>query len=189
MVGSRDPRRAASAIAGWPATWRAKDAASYGDAIGGAHAIVLAVPFDTVDAILAENRARFGSGALVIDVTVPVSFEDGKATLAEVPEGSASEHVKAHVPPHVRVAAAFKTVPAHILDEIERPLDCDEFVCGDSPEARADAVTLVQAIRGLRAVDLGPLARARSIEHLTYLAIGINRKNKIRDARFRIVGL
>ena len=33
------------------------------------------------------------------------------------------------------------------------------------------------------------LARARAIEHLTLLAIGINRRHKIHDARFRIVGL
>jgi hypothetical protein len=33
------------------------------------------------------------------------------------------------------------------------------------------------------------LSRARSIEHLTALAIAINRRHKIHDARFRIVGL
>jgi len=48
---------------------------------------------------------------------------------------------------------------------------------------------LVQALQGLRAVDVGPLARARAIEHLALLAIGINRVHKIRDARFRVVGL
>ena len=47
----------------------------------------------------------------------------------------------------------------------------------------------MQAVPGLRAIDVGPLSRARSIEHLTLLAIGINRRHKIHDARFKIVGL
>jgi predicted dinucleotide-binding enzyme len=48
---------------------------------------------------------------------------------------------------------------------------------------------LVELLPGLRPVDVGPLSRARSIEHLTALAIAINRRHKIHDARFRIVGL
>jgi predicted dinucleotide-binding enzyme len=38
-------------------------------------------------------------------------------------------------------------------------------------------------------VDVGPLSRAASIEQLTALAIAINRRHKIREARFRVVGL
>jgi predicted dinucleotide-binding enzyme len=106
-----------------------------------------------------------------------------------VPEGSAAEHVKARLPAHTRLAATFKTVPASLLGDLDRTLDCDEFVCGDSDEARAGARDLVQAVPGLRAIDVGPLSRARSIEHLTLLAVGINRRHKIHDARFRIVGL
>lgn len=189
VVGSRDPQRAAAAAAGWPATGTAISTAGYGNAIAACPIVLVTVPFQTVAAILADHHARFVEGALVVDVTVPISFEGGKAALADVADGSAAEHIKARVPAHVRVAVAFKTVPAHLLNDLDRALDCDEFVCGDSPESRAETAALVGALAGLRAVDVGPLARARSIEHLTLLAIGINRKHRIRDARFRIVGL
>ena len=106
-----------------------------------------------------------------------------------VAEGSAAQHVRAHLPPHVRVAGAFKTIPAHLLDDLERPLDCDEFVCGDSETARAQTSALVELLPGLRAVDVGVLSRAASVEHVTALAIAINRRHKIHDARFRVVGL
>jgi NADPH-dependent F420 reductase len=109
--------------------------------------------------------------------------------LAPVADGSAAEHVRARLPEHVRVAAAFKTLPAHVLDDIGRPLDCDEFVCGDSPESRERARSIVEMLAALRAVDVGPLSRARAIEQLTLLAIAINRRHKIHDARFRVVGL
>ena len=61
--------------------------------------------------------------------------------------------------------------PRTCSERAMQPLDCDEFVCGDSDEARARAVELVSMLPGLRAVDVGPLSRARSIEHLTALAI------------------
>jgi hypothetical protein len=187
VVGSRNPTQAAESVRAWRVSDRVS-VATYVDAVARADRVILALPFDAIAATLERLRGTFTRG-LVIDVSVPVVFEAGQAALARVPEGSAAEHVRARLPPEVAVAAAFKTIPAHVLDEVDRPLDCDEFVCGDSGDARAAAVELVEAIAGLRAIDVGPLSRARSIEHLTLLAIGINRRHKSQDARFRIVGL
>jgi 8-hydroxy-5-deazaflavin:NADPH oxidoreductase len=150
---------------------------------------VLAVPFGSIDPLLAELRPHFKPGMVVIDVTVPVTFSGGKMAMVEVAEGSASEHVRALLPEAVQLAGTFKTIPAHLLGDGDTPLDCDEFVCGDSDESRRRAMQLVELLPGLRPVDVGPLSRARSIEHLTALAIAINRRHKIHDARFRIVGL
>jgi NADPH-dependent F420 reductase len=189
VVGSRDPQRAGSAIAEWPAAARSSRAADYGEAIAAARVVVLAVPFDAAASILERHQESFAPQTLVIDVTVPLTFSGGTVMLSVPAEGSAAEHVRARLPAHARLAAAFKTVPAHLLNDPARSLDCDEFVCGDSAEARSEASAIVEAMEGLRAVDVGPLTRARSIEHLTLLAIGINRRHKIHDARFRIVGL
>src|SRR6185437_13338382 len=101
------------------------------------------------------------------DVTVPVTFAGGRMAMLPVAEGSAAEHVRARLPPHVRLAGTFKTIPARLLGEVDRPVDCDEFVCGDSEAARVEAAALVRLVPGVRAVDVGPLVRARSIEHLT----------------------
>ena len=80
-------------------------------------------------------------------------------------------------------------MPAHLLAESDEPLECDDFVCGDSDGARSEAAALVEPAAGSACVDVGPLSRARSIEHLTFLAIAINRRHKVSDARFRVVGL
>ncbi len=189
IVGSRDPKRAAEAIAGWAMPAGSIRTASYRDAIAAAAIVVLAVPFDTLEELLSRHRADFAAGALIIDVSVPVIFSGGTVTLADVPDGSAAEYVKARLRDDLRVAVAFKTVPARLLDAVAQPLDCDEFVCGDSSEAREGAMALVRMLHGLRPVDVGPLSRARAIEHVTFLAIAINRRHKIHDARFRVVGL
>jgi NADPH-dependent F420 reductase len=189
VVGSRDPERARSVIAEWGSTAQPIEVAGYAAAVEQADVAVLAVPFTSVDALLEEVRSSFKDGAVLIDVTVPITFAAGKMAMLDVAEGSASEHVRARLPAAVGLAAAFKTVPAHLLAAADEPLDCDEFVCGDSDQARAQAIELVRMLPGLRPVDVGPLSRARSIEHLTALAIAINRRHKIHDARFRIVGL
>jgi 8-hydroxy-5-deazaflavin:NADPH oxidoreductase len=189
LIGSRDPDRAKAAVAAWPAAGSTIDVASNAAAVAQCEVVVLAVPFGSVDALLDEVAASFTPHAIAIDLTVPVTFAGGKMAMLEVAEGSASEHIRARLPAAVGLAAAFKTIPAHLLGELDAALDCDEFVCGDSDAARARAVHLVELLPGLRAVDVGPLSRARSIEHLTALAIAINRRHKIHAARFRIVGL
>ena len=189
IVASRDPQRAAALVSEWPVARGAATSSTYREAIAEADVIVLAVPFESVGNRLALHQSSFKPGTLVVDVTVPVVFAGGTAALAPPPEGSAAEYVKARLPPTVRLAATFKTLPAALLSKADEPLDCDEFVCGDSTEARSGAVVLLGAVRGLRPIDVGPLAQARCIEQLTALAIGINRRHKVHAARFRVVGL
>jgi NADPH-dependent F420 reductase len=188
VVGSRDSDRARAAVAGWSSAGSIAVATNV-SAVAQSEVAVLAVPFSSVDPLLEELRPHFKRGMVVIDVTVPVTFSGGTMGMVEVAEGSASEHVRALLPEGVLLAGTFKTIPAHLLGDGEAPLDCDEFVCGDSDESRRRAIELVELLPGVRPVDVGALSRARSIEHLTALAIAINRRHKIHDARFRIVGL
>jgi 8-hydroxy-5-deazaflavin:NADPH oxidoreductase len=188
MVGSRDPQRARETVAAW-ALSSPIDAADNASAAAQAETVVLAVPFAAADALVDEIASHLPAGAVVIDLTVPLTFVDGKMAMIDLAEGSAAEHIRARLPASVALACAFKTIPAHLLDQVEVPLHCDEFVCGDSDQSRARAADLVGRLAGLRAVDVGPLWRARSIEHLTALAVAINRRHHIHDARFRVVGL
>lgn len=189
VVGSRDPARAAAAVAEWPLDTRLIPVADYGKAIAESDIVILTIPFESVDAILDQHQQSFRMHALVVDVTVPLDFSGGIVKLSPVAEGSAALHIRARLPTHARLAVAFKTIPARVLNEIDRPLDCDEFVCGDSPEVRSEASALVETMEGLRAVDLGSLTRARTIEHFTLAAIAINRLHKVHGARFRVVGI
>jgi NADPH-dependent F420 reductase len=188
IVGSRDPGNARGIVTGWNTPGQSIEVAGNAEAVDRGEVIVLAVPFMSIDALLGEVGPHFNAGTVVIDVTVPVTFAGGRMAMLEVAEGSASEHIRTRLPESVALAAAFKTLPAHILGDPRRPLDCDEFVCGDSEVARTRAIALVELLEGLRAVDVGPLSRARSIEHMTVLAIAINRRHKTHDARFRVVG-
>ncbi len=187
IVGSRDPRLAREAVSAWGGP--EIEVLDNARAAAAADVVVLAVPFDGLAPMLDAVASQLRAGALVIDVAVPLAFAGRTVSMLEVAEGSASEHVRARVPPHVAVAGTFKTLPAQLLARTSEPLDCDEFICGDSEEARQRAAGLVALLPALRGIDVGPLSRARSIEHLTALAVAINRRHKIHDARFRVVGV
>lgn len=188
VIGSRDPARAEAAAASWPGGARPRRCTDNSSAASEADIVVLTLPFDSLGATLDACHGSFRRGALVVDVTVPLTVVAGAMSLVDVPEGSATALVRARLPGHARVAGAFKTLPAALLGDVTRPLDCDEFVCGDSREARAEAATLVEALPALRAIDVGGISRAKSIEHLTLVAIAVNRQRNVHESRYRIVG-
>ena len=66
--------------------------------------------------------------------------------------------------------------------------DEDAFVCGDDTDAKALALELAgKAVAG-RALDAGPLARARVLEGLTGLIVSLNKRYK-GHAGIRVTGL
>ena len=125
------------------------------DVIARSQFVLLTVPFAHAASTLEAHREDFRESSILIDITVPVSFEQGRVRYVELPEGSASEHLKAQLPENIPLVAAFKTEPAHLLAEIDEPLDCDSFVASDSKEAKARVIEAIGFIKGLRAVDAG----------------------------------
>src|SRR6185369_3209741 len=151
---------------------------------------LLTVPFEHAATTLAPLAEALPPGAIVIDITVPVSFEKGVGVrYVELPEGSASEHLRARLPEAIPLVAAFKTEPAHLLVEPHAKLDCDVLVASNDKEAKARVIEAIPFIEGLRPIDAGTLYSARAIERMTVLAIGINRRYKIKSACYRVMGL
>jgi NADPH-dependent F420 reductase len=188
LVGSRQIERAQETVGALGGSLPL-EAATNDRIAGECEVVFLAVPFAGVADLLDAYRTRLRPGALVIDLTVPLTFDRGVPAIADVAEGSATELVRAHLRADVRLAAAFKTIPASALSKLETPLDCDEFVCADTPEVCAETIDLLARIPSLRLLDAGGLQAARLIERMTALAIVLNKRYKVRGARFRVVGL
>ena len=188
LVGSRQIERARETVAALGGALPL-EAATNDRIAAECDVVFLAVPFAGVADLLDAYRTRLRPGSLVIDLTVPLIFDRGVPGIAEVAEGSATEFIRARLPGEVRLAAAFKTIPASALAKLETPLDCDELVCGDTPEVCAQTIELLSRIPALRLLDAGGLQSARLIERMTALAIVLNKRYKVRGARFRVVGL
>ncbi|HLG13358.1 MAG TPA: NADPH-dependent F420 reductase [Blastocatellia bacterium] len=191
MIGSRSVERAKSAADGLNLLL-GDERIEFGDnetAVTASDLVLLTVPFDHAASTLESHRGDFREGAILIDITVPVSFDKGRARYVEPPEGSASEHLRARLPESVPLVAAFKTEPAHLLVDPTVSLDCDVFVAGDSKDAKVRVIDAIKLIGGLRPIDAGGLESCRAIERMTVLLIGINRRYKVKTGRFRVVGL
>ncbi len=190
-IGSRSVERAQEAADELNQILGSQDIA-YGtneSAVAASEFVLLTVPFDYAASTLESLKTRFRSDAILIDITVPVSFEQGRVRYVEPVEGSASEHLKIRLPEHIPLVAAFKTEPAHMLLDPNAVLDCDTFVASDNKEAKARVMEAIKYIEGLRPVDAGVLYSARCLERMTVLLIGINRRHKIKTGRFRVLGL
>jgi hypothetical protein len=147
--------------------------------------VVIAVPFSSHDATLAEIRDAV-SGKIVVDAVVPLV--PPKVSLVQLPpQGSAAQIAQAQLGPRVRVVSAFHNVSAAKL-QAGGAVDCDVLVFGDDRAARDAVITLADAA-GTRGIDGGALANSVAGEALTSILIGINRRYKVDGAGIRITGI
>jgi NADPH-dependent F420 reductase len=106
-------------------------------------------------------------GKVVVDISNPVNQTfDGLAT---GPGKSAAEEVMEAAPAGARVVKAFNTTFAGTLVEGQvagQPLDV--LIAGDDEGAK-EIVAQLARDGGLRAIDVGPLERARHLEGLGFL--------------------
>ena len=84
------------------------------------------------------------------------------------------------------VVAGLHSLAAGKLEHA-RP-DEDAFVCGDDEQAKALALELAAKVVAGRALDAGPLARARALEGMTAVIVSLNKRYK-GHAGIRVTGL
>jgi NADPH-dependent F420 reductase len=152
--------------------------------------VLLTVPFRAQSENLTNLKDALAEGQILVDATVPLAAAvSGKATrLLGVPQGSAGEQAQEMVPEGVTVVSALHTVSAPTLGDLDRELDEDVLVAGDSKEAKGRVAELIMRIPGLRPVNCGRLEMARYVEGLTPLLISINSRHKT-HAGVKLTGL
>jgi NADPH-dependent F420 reductase len=150
-----------------------------------AEVVVLAVPYEAQAATLPTIHDLV-QGKLLISVVAPLVSP--KSRVWRVPGGSAAEEAQAQLGEGVRVVAAFQSISAEHLLELDHAIDSDVLVCGDRAEDRQIAVDLAAAA-GMRGIHAGPLGNASVLEGMAAVMIAINVRYKIRDAGIRVTGL
>lgn len=160
------------------------------DAVASSDTIVVAVPFSGFVPIYRSLAGSLRDGAVVIDATVPVEASvGGKAThVFGVWEGSAAQLGLAFLPKGTRMCAAFHTLSASAVADLEHELEGDILVCGNK-EGKPVVKELIELLADLRFVDAGPLENARIVEPITALLIGINHRYKTDRAGIAITGI
>jgi NADPH-dependent F420 reductase len=161
--------------------------ASNEDACAGADVVVLAVPYDGHDELVASLPL---DGTVVISCVNPLAFDKRGAhgRVIDGGEGSAAESAQ-RLAPGATVVGAFHHVSAVTLWGDAEYLDGEDvLVCGDDVEAKQVAMELARSVTGRDGVDSGKLRLARQLEPLTAVLISINRRYKVHSG-IRISGL
>lgn len=130
--------------------------------------VVLAVWYGTNIEVAKQLGDRL-AGKVVVDIANPLnSTYDGLAT---APDSSSAEDLAKALVPGAKVVKAFNTTYAGTLaaGQVDgQPLDV--FIAGDDADAKSKVAQLATD-GGLRAIDTGPLSRARQIEGMQLLHI------------------
>ena len=138
--------------------------------------VVLAVPFPAV-AHIAEKFADQLAGKTVVDITNPINFSTFDSLTVPADSSSAAELAKAL--PSSNVLKAFNTTFAATLAAKQvGPTTTTVLIAGDDADAKATLADAVTA-GGLDASDVGGLNRARELESLGFLQIGLAIGEKI----------
>ena len=160
-----------------------------GNMVSEAELVFLTVPFEHAELTLAGLVSRFWKGSVLVDVTVPLAFGKGDVQLITPLAGSGSKQLRSILPSSIPLCGAGKTLPAHVLEELSLPMDCDTFVFGDDKAAKERLKRALERIPGLTPMDVGGLSAAATVEGMTALLIRLNRRHKSREGRFRVTGL
>jgi 8-hydroxy-5-deazaflavin:NADPH oxidoreductase len=138
--------------------------AGTGDRIEG-DVVVLAVYYPDARAVVEQHSDQL-AGKAVVDITNPLNetFDE----LVVPADGSATAEL-AGLAPDARFVKAFNTTFANTLRGTD---ELDVLIAGDDDEAKAAVGELARA-GGLNPIDVGPLKRARELEALGLLHIGL----------------
>ncbi|MDQ0735084.1 NADPH-dependent F420 reductase [Arthrobacter agilis] len=144
--------------------------AHYGSPIEGT-IIMLALSYPDIEPFVLKYGPQL-RGKIVVDVSNPVDTASFDRML--VPPGhSAAEHLSGLLGDQTPVVKAFNTIPAAALQAgTVGGLPLDVFIAGDSDGAKA-AVGRLAASAGMHPIDCGPLRRARELEGIMLIILGL----------------
>lgn len=138
--------------------------------------VVLAVPYPAVADVIAQRGASL-AGKIVVDITNPVNFETFDS-LTVPADSSATAQIAAALP-ESRVVKAFNTTFAGTLASgTVGPQTTTVLIAGEDADAKSTLAGVVTG-GGLKTIDAGGLDRARELEALGFLQIGLAATEKV----------
>ncbi|SEO83893.1 NADPH-dependent F420 reductase [Trujillonella endophytica] len=157
-------------------TVQALGSADSGTPVSG-EVVVLAVPYPALAEIVAERGPQL-AGKVVVDITNPLDFSTFDSLVVPA-DGSATAELAAALPGS-RVVKAFNTTFAATLaaGTVGGQQPTTVLVAGDDAAAKELLAGIVTA-GGLRAVDAGPLRRARELEAVGFLQLTLAAAEKV----------
>ena len=197
IVGSRDAARASSAAEEY--TNLARDA--FGEIKGTitgndnlsvakeSDVLILSIPYGNIDSVCSEILSQTRDSCVVVSPIVPMTKTDVGFEFLPIKENKPFSYqlVSKYIKDKSKLVSAFHVISEKKLVNPTLELDYDIFVCGDDKEAVGVVNGLINEIKGLRPIYLGPGELSYMAEIATPLLLNAMIRNKIKNPGIKII--
>lgn len=197
IVGSRDAARASSAAEEYvnlakEAFGEIKGTITGNDNVSVAKqsdVLILSIPYENIDAVCSEVLPQTKENCVVISPIVPMTKTDAGFEFIPIKEGKPFSYqlVSKYVKNKSKLVSAFHVISEKKLVNPTLELDYDIFVCGDDKESVDVVNGLINEIKGLRPIYLGPGELSYMAEIATPLLLNAMIRNKIKNPGIKII--
>ncbi len=197
IIGSRDASRASSSAEEY--TNLAKE--SFGEINGTitgkdnlsvakeSDVLILSIPYENIDTLCSEILPEIKESCVVISPIVPMVKTDVGFEFIPIKENKPYSYqlVSKYLKDKSKLVSAFHVISEKKLVNPTLVLDYDIFVCGDDKESVEIVNGLINEIKGLRPIYLGPGELSYMAEISTPLLLNAMIRNKIKNPGIKIV--
>ncbi len=197
MVGSRDAARAAESAAQYAniakeAFGQIKGTISGDDNVSVARqsdVLILSIPYENIDAVCSGVLSETKERCVVVSPIVPMTKTGVGFECVPIKDNKPFSYklVSNHMRDKSRLVSAFHVISEKKLADPTLELDYDIFVCGDDKEAVSSVNTLIDEIKGLRSIYLGPIELSYLAEMATPLLLNAMIQNRIKNPGIKII--
>ena len=197
VVGSRDAARASDSAKEY--TDLAKEAfGQIGGTITGSDnltvaknsdVLILSIPYENIDSVCPEILSQVKDSCVVISPIVPMVKTDVGFEFIPIKENKPFSYqlVSKYMKNKSKLVSAFHVISEKKLVNPTLVLDYDIFVCGDDNDAVQVVNGLINEIKGLRPIYLGPGELSYLAEISTPLLLNAMIRNKMKNPGIKII--
>ena len=197
LVGSRDAARASESAKEY--TNLAKE--SFGQINGtitgndnvsvarDSDVLILSIPYENIDSVCSEILPLVKDSCVVVSPIVPMVKTDVGFEFIPIKENKPFSYqlVLKYMKNKSKLVSAFHVISEKKLVNPTMVLDYDIFVCGDDTQAIEVVNGLINEIKGLRPIYLGPGELSYLAEISTPLLLNAMIRNKIKNPGIKII--
>ena len=197
VVGSRDATRASESAVEY--TNLAKEA--FGEIKGSisgsdnvtvakeSDVLILSIPYENIDTVCSGILSEIKDSCVVVSPIVPMTKTDVGFECVSIKDSKPFSYklVLKHMKDKSKLVSAFHVISEKKLINPTLELDYDIFVCGDSKDSVRVVDELINEIKGLRSIYLGPIELSYLAEMSTPLLLNAMIRNKIKNPGIKII--
>jgi NADPH-dependent F420 reductase len=151
--------------------------------------LILSIPYENIDSVCSEILPAVKDSCVVVSPIVPMVKTDVGFEFIPIKENKPFSYqlVLKYMKNKSKLVSAFHVISEKKLVNPTMVLDYDIFVCGDDKEAIGVVNGLINEIKGLRPIYLGPGELSYLAEISTPLLLNAMIRNKIKNPGIKII--